>query len=64
MLVPVTDDVLGIRAQLLISSVDFNRTLGEGRTARLEVTPRETYDVLKPPKPPKRQKKNPLAGLL
>jgi len=63
-LVPVTDDMLGISAQLLITSVDFNRTLGEGRTARIEVTPRETYDVLKPPKPPKRKKKNPLAAPL
>lgn len=57
-LLRVVDTFLGIDAELLVTSVDLNRSLDSGRTARLELQPRETFDVLKPPKPPKRQKKN------
>ena len=63
-LLRVVDTFLGIDAELLVTSVDLQRSLDGGRTARLEVQPRETFDVLKPPKPPKRQKKGKLGAAL
>lgn len=65
-LLRVIDTTLGIDADLLVTTVDLERTLDSGRIARLELQPRETFDVLKPPKPPKRKKKGkaaPVAGL-
>lgn len=56
-LVGVVDTTLGIEKQMLITAVDFDRTLERGRMTHLDVMARETFDVLKPPKPPKRVRK-------
>jgi prophage tail gpP-like protein len=62
-LVTVGDERLGIDTTMLITSVDLQRSLEQGRTARLELAPREMYDVLKPPKV-LRRKKGDLSKLL
>ncbi len=65
-LVYVSDPTLGIDADLLITAVDFQRNNETGRHTRLELRARETFDVLKPPKLPKRkrQKKGSAAAAL
>jgi prophage tail gpP-like protein len=62
-LLRVVDTFLGLDTELLVTTVDLSRTLDGGRTARLELAPRETFDVLKPPKAPKRKKKSSAAAL-
>jgi prophage tail gpP-like protein len=59
-LVHVSDEVFGFDGELLVTSVDFQRSLDQGRVTRLELMARETFDVLKPPRPPKRKKTDPL----
>lgn len=61
-LVRVDDERFNIDDHMLVTSVDLSRTLEQGRVATLELMARETFDVLKPPKPPKR--KRGLAALL
>jgi prophage tail gpP-like protein len=64
-LLHLIDPTFGLDAFLLVSAVDLQRSLDGGRTARLELCARETFDVLKPPKPPRRKgKKDKLAALL
>lgn len=64
-LLRLIDPKFGLDAQLLVSAVDLSRSLDGGRTARLELCAREMFDVLKPPKPPKRNgKKDKLAAFL
>jgi prophage tail gpP-like protein len=63
-LLRVIDSTFGLDTDLLTTGVDFSRTLEGGRTARIELSPRETFDVLKPPKVVKRKKASGLAGLL
>lgn len=60
-LVKVTDERFNIEDNMLITSVDLNRTLDQGRVATIEVMSRETFDVLKPPKQPRKKKKDRLA---
>jgi prophage tail gpP-like protein len=62
-LVRVIDTTLAIDNTMLITGVDLQRDVDGGRVARLELMPRETFDVLKPPKPLKK-KRDKLAGLL
>ncbi len=61
-LVRVTDSRLNIDDYLLVTSVELSRTLEQGRIATLELMARETFDVLKPPKQPRKKKKDPLGA--
>lgn len=62
-LLRVIDTRLQIDSPMLVVSVELQRDVQGGRVARLELMPRETFDVLKPPKPLKK-KRDKLAGLL